>query len=363
MLTIEEQEQISNAYYKIYKKIEVEYLDLIAIQLKEIGTLNSVELSRLDQMALMNKNVDIINKELAVRTNQSVDELKTTLTNIAKMQYTDASRFYTAAGVKQLDFYDNMAVQNIITSISNLTGSTMQNISSTSISSQAYISAVDEAIIASTSGVADYNTSTKKIIRNLVSKGMTQVQYPSGINRNVASAVRMNVMDGMHQVNMNVASQIGNEFGADGVQITSHANPAPDHTSIDGIMVSNENFERINSNLSRKIATCNCYHFAQPVLMGISTPMYTNAELREKKVQESQLIEYNNSAKTRYEWSQEQRKIESRMQYYKNENRMAKTMGNTDLELESRNKYKILSSNYKKMSASVGLDTELDRLY
>ncbi len=85
-----------------------------------------------------------------------------------------------------------------------------------------------------------YNpTEPQRKRQELNESGIRRVEYESEKGRHhsqrLDTAVRRNLMDGVRQVSMNVQDEIGKEFGANGVELTVHAYPAPDHAPIQGL--------------------------------------------------------------------------------------------------------------------------------
>lgn len=362
-LSIKTQEKIADLFYDKFRSVETDALNRIAEQIGDIGTLNISNLNKLEQVIIMNGNLSAITEELATLTKTSQKEIEKLLTEIATEQYSSASKFFTASGVKQVSIEQNKALQNIISSVARQTASTMANYSNTTILSTTYQDALDKATLAVVSGVSDYNSSMKSVIRELSSTGISFVDYKSGNTRRLDSAVRMNMMDAMHQVNMGVAEEVGKEFGADGVEITSHSNPAPDHKQIDGKQMTMKEFERFQKKAKRPIGQFNCYHFAIPIIIGVSEPSMTEKERKAKQKKEDAKVSFGGQSKTKYEWTQEQRKLETQARYYNDTYKMAKTSGNDALKKEAYASLKQTKEAYKKMSDSVGLDYELNRVF
>ena len=90
---------------------------------------------------------------------------------------------------------------------------------------------------------ADYNSTIRETVKRIGKEGL-QVEYESTYlavdgqlkhrRRRLDSAVRQNVLDGIRQVQQKAQELIGEEIGADGVDITAHPNSAPDHEPVQG---------------------------------------------------------------------------------------------------------------------------------
>ena len=108
------------------------------------------------------------------------------------------------------------------------TAQTIVNLSNTTALSQTYRDAVDKAVIAVSSGLTDYRSATREIIRDVGSSGL-QVQYQSGYHRRLDTALRQNIVDGTNQLAQQASDMMGEALGYDAYEISAHAMSAPDH--------------------------------------------------------------------------------------------------------------------------------------
>ena len=92
---------------------------------------------------------------------------------------------------------------------------------------QAYYEIIDRGILAISQGKETFQTEMRRIIKDVGGNGV--VIYESGRTRRLDSAVRMNLLDGIRQVSNETAQRFAQEYDADGVEISTHINPAPDH--------------------------------------------------------------------------------------------------------------------------------------
>ncbi|MFI3228203.1 MAG: phage minor capsid protein [Clostridia bacterium] len=364
MWSIEQQQEIADTFYRNFRSVETYYLEKVANQLKQIGTLKSTEINRLEQIAIMNGNIQDVNKQLTIAVNASVEELDKVLLQAGSQQYADSLKYYKANGIKQIDYFDNKTIQALISAVAKETANTMANLSKSTIISKTYTKAIDDAVVAITTGLTDYNTAMAKVIREQATLGVqTQsVEYASGAVRRLDSAVRMNVMDAMHTVTMQVGLETGKEFGTDGVEITSHSNPAPDHLFIDGATMSNAQFETFQNTASRPIGQLNCYHRAIPVIIGVSVPNMTTEERAAKIIKSQEKHEYGGKEKTIYEWTQEQRRLETKIRYQNDVMKIADVMGADITYNQAKAQKSNLMNNYTNMSSKLNLEIEPTRL-
>ena len=188
------------------------------------------------------------------------------------------------------------------------------------------------------------------------------MEYESGYTRRLDSAVRQNVLDGISYVAQETAKAAGEEFGADGVELSAHSPCAPDHLPYQGRQYSKRDFEDLQASLKRPIGEWNCRHFPYPILLGISRPANSAGELLQMEKESTEPIEIEGKTYTRYECTQLQRKLETGLRYAKEERALYKAAGIPDLEREATEKIRILSNKYQEISEKAGLPTRAERL-
>ena len=191
-----------------------------------------------------------------------------------------------------------------------------------------------------------------------------RVHYPnSGLTRRLDSAMRMNVLDGIRAINQDVMRQVGKEFGADGVEISAHRLCAEDHLPYQGTQMSNKEFNRLQTTLlDRPFGMWNCRHTWHPILLGISQPAYTPEELADFKQYSWEEITIDGRTKTRYEWTQEQRRIESAIRQEKNIAVAAKASGDMVARRECAYMIRELDKMYGKITDGADLLAKPERM-
>lgn len=353
-----------------FEAINTHYIKLMAEQIKEIGTLSPSNMFRLQQMAKMQQNIDSINYLLAQETGKTLDELYRVYDISGMSIYNDTYNLYTAQGLAQVPFEQNIALQRYLNSTKQLTANTFINLANTTAMYEPYKKLVDVAIDAVVSGVGSYDdiirtqltdTSLSPLVRN-ADEGL-RITYASGTTRRLDSAVRMNVLDGVREVNNGIREEVGKEFGADGVEVTVHALCAVDHINIQGKQFSKAEFERVNSSLKRRISTCNCKHSTFPIILGVSKPAYTDEDLQRYKNNSEQKVVVDGKEMTKYEATQVQRKVETEIRKAKDKYIFADTLGDEQLKQQAKTRVKLLQAHYNQVSRQAGLTPKIDRAY
>lgn len=140
-----------------------------------------------------------------------------------------------------------------------------------------YIKQLDMAHLKIVSGASDYDSAIKSAVKVIGDSGVRVIDYTSGRSESIESAVRRSVLHGISTVTAAISKQNGDMFGADGWEISAHAGARPSHAEHQGRQYPNNQYESIVRPL---IEDYNCRHSAYPIIMGVSTPMYTDEELQ-----------------------------------------------------------------------------------
>ncbi|MGN0134138.1 MAG: phage minor capsid protein, partial [Anaerotignum sp.] len=280
--------------------------------------------------------------------------------------------FYDAKGVTQIPFAENELLQNIVKAAAAVTKGELRNMSRTTTVGiktkngfqpigSFYKKTVDEAISAVATGTMDYNSIVRQAIKDMGSSGL-RVQYESGYTRRLDSAIRQNIIDGVSYIAKETARQAGEEFGADGVELSAHSPCAPDHLPYQGKQYSLKEYDELQASLKRPIGEWNCRHFPYPILLGISRPANSRAELAEMERESNRKIEIDGNEYTRYECTQMQRKLETKLRYAREEKAVYQAAGQADLVREATEKIRILGNKYQEVSEKAGLPTRAERM-
>ena len=303
---------------------------------------------------------DILDAIQTVGTD-TVEDAKTLLQTAARLSMEAAP----VAGDLTLDSW--------ISGVAEATQGTLQNISNTTTvgvwtpqgfktPGEAYVYAIDETAAQMASGKYGLNAAVRHVLKQFADSGLSVVEYQSGHTRSLGAAVEMNLKEATSQVYQGVQRRIGQEFGADGVQISAHWDCAPDHLDIQGRQFTMEQYERINSSLDRPIGTLNCRHTIYTIIIGVSEPNYSEEELRAMKIASLRKTEFDGKEMTNYEASQVQRRLEREIRKQKNRSVIAAAAGDDEMRREAQMKINQLTGKYKDLSDKFGIKTKAERM-
>lgn len=371
MLNEDEINALADIFQDRFDKANRKILEYIGSRLKEIGELTPSQARKIQQMYKYGEDLDTIMQYLAEASGQSIDDIEALYEKVAEEGYDWSKPFYEAKGIKQIPFKENKDVQRIIKAMCAVTGKSLKNISRTTAIGvntaggfkpvgSFYKETIDSAITAVITGTEDYNSTIRRAVKELGSGGL-KIQYESGYRRRLDSAVRQNVLDGVRYVTHEIAVKNGEEFGADGYEISAHSACAPDHLPYQGRQYSKKEYEAIQESIARPIGQWNCGHTAFPIVLGVSHRAYTDKELKAFEQNSNEKITIEGQEYTRYECTQLQRKLETKLRYAREEKTLYKAVGDKELVNGATEKIRLLSNKYADVSRTAELPMRAER--
>lgn len=226
----------------------------------------------------------------------------------------------------------------------------------------AYRQAMDFAFEQIFTGAADYETAIRQATRKLADRGVVAIDYASGVSTELGAAVRRNMMGGMGLLVEQITQENHDALGCDGWEISAHAASAPDHEPYQGRQYSDAEYTRLNESLKRRIGTLNCGHVASPIILGVNSPQYTEAELEEFRRANAQGITYEGRHYTAYEATQRRNRFESAIRRQKRRVLVSEKNGDADQLPADRIKLTRLNQEYGKFCKAADLKTRPQRL-
>ena len=378
------------------EEINTYVITKIAERINTIGQVKPSDVQKLIQLRNVGGDVRLINQKLAEYTNLQVYQIKQIIKAVAYNVYTDAKPFYDYRHKPYIPFSKNRYLQKQVEAVARQTAGTYKNLSKAQAFmlrdlanpevliptplSKAYQSVVDEAIQAAQTGVIDYNTAMRRTLKQLVDSGLRQAVYNTESGRvysqRMDTAVRRNLLDGIRAINQKVQDITGEEYGADGVEISVHSNPAPDHAAMQGHQYSKAEFEkmqsaesfhdvqgRVYSGFERAVGTLNCRHFAWNIIIGFAPQNFSDTQLQEiLDRNEKGYTLPNGKHLTMYECTQYQRKLETAVRHAKDGQIAARAAGDTQLAMNYQAKINKYSAEYKAFSKACGLSEKRGKM-
>lgn len=354
--------------------MNTDYLQKVGAQIRAIGKLNPSSINRLAQMRVYGANIRKIKEGLAKALDMSVQDVQQLLEQAAKEEYSSADFLAVEHGRHIVPLEYNYALRQYIQSLAAQTAGSFLNYSNTTNIDAAYREVVSEAIDAVSRGVTDYNSAIRSSMRKLGGDGL-RVTYESGVTRRLDTAIRMNILDGTKQIAQEAQRQIGEQIGADGVELSAHPYSALDHEPAQGRqyslaeyqkMQSGQGFQDVDGNqfaaFQRPIGQWNCHHFLSYIILGVSPRRYTNAQLRQWRKANHEGCEIDGKHYTTYQASQLMRTLETKVRQQKDIASLARASGDDVLRREAQANVRDLRAKYAEVARKAGLRQRTDKM-
>jgi hypothetical protein len=316
------------------------------------------DVHRLIEMRRMGEALERIERMIAESAELTLDDIAKIMEAVARDSYAEAAEIFDAS---KDSVYSNKRLRSVVSAQAELTAETIRNLSRTTIDSNLYREAVSRAVHATQSGVTDYSSAIRAAVRRVAAQGL-RVRYESGVTRRLDTAVRQNTLDAVRQINQKVQEQLGKELGATGYELSAHALCAPDHLHYQGRQYTLAAYDKLQENLDRPIGQWNCKHFATPIMYGITKPAYTDEQLRELENNSNEKITIDGKTRTRYEWTQVQREIETECRKEADTITLAKATGDKKLVAECNGNLNGYTQLYTHISDKAGIEPQYWRM-
>lgn len=374
--------------------------------LGEIGDLTPSEAYTIGQQLKYGESLQKIVKIISENSQLTEVEIYKMLEHEAKVNLNFSKKYYKAKNVDFIPYEKNISLQNLVNeiaiatineyrNIANTTGITFLDINKNKVTKGiqvAYSQIVDDAITNVVTGKQTFYQSLSDQLKTIGKNGVQSIEYESGYHRRIDSALRMNLQDGLSQLSIAQQDIMGKQFGADGVEITTHLLPAPDHTDIQGHVFDIDNFnklqdfeyygvfsdvngreyERSSENKIRPIGELNCYHTMFKIVLGVDEPRYSQEELDKINADNKKGFDFDGKHYTLYEGSQLQRRLELEIRRDREQNISLKSALKNTKDDETKKKLtddisktnehiNKLFTKYHELSKISGLKTRLER--
>ena len=368
-------------------------LQKIGESIKKIGTLSPSKAQQLGQILKYGGNFDKIVEKLAKITELNVKDIYEIFEEVAKSDYAFSKQFYDYKGVKYIPYEENIALQNQVKALARITANEYANFSNTlaftkrvngrvvyTDLARTYQGVIDKAVLSVAQGKNTFNEQMYSTIKELASSGLKRVDYASGRSVRLDSSVRQHLKGALRNLHNETQAVFGEEFGSDGVEISVHINPAPDHAEVQGRQFSKEEFDKFQNDQDavdytgklftkehdgkdrRSISEYNCYHYTFDIVLGVSKPEYSEEKLQKIIDDNNKGFELDGQHFTNYEGSQMMRNLELQIRKQKDIQITAKASGNKQLIEESQSAITQLTLKYKQLSDVSGLPTKMERM-
>ena len=369
--------ELNKALTKIqgrFDQVNRKYIRKVAQQIHDIGELSQSSINMLVILAEVTSDVDEITRELMAAANVTKPEITAIYRQAMNDTYTDPRFTRAFKAGRKVPPARRAQMVNLTQGIAAQTVMMLDNLSNTTAIEAPYRAAVDSAVLAVSSGLTSYSAATRDAIKQIGYNGL-QVYYDSGYHRRLDTALRQNIIDATRQIAQQCANMVGQSLGYDAKELSAHANSAPDHEPVQGHVLLNAEYDKMQSGqpfqdvngvqyggFKRPIGEWNCRHFAFPFSTKYSKPVHSPEELQSWIDKNHDTCEIDGKQRTKYECTQMMRKLETEIRRWKDTAVMAQIAGDDALRRECQMNINKLVAKYGQIESLSGLRGHRDRM-
>lgn len=389
MLTDEQAELLVERLIRRIEQANEYYLKKLGKAVKQLRELTPSQAQQLTQILKYGSSYEEIIKQIAKYTDLNIKDIDQIFSKYAQKDRAFYEKFYR---YRNIPFEESLALKRQINALTEIAKNEMYNFTRANVLGytingkffnlrDTYNRLLDDALLNVGQGKETYNSALTRILKEIGGSGLRTIEYESGYSMRLDSAIRMHLKGRLRELHNEDQKIIGEEIGANGIEISVHENPAIDHEEAQGRQFSLIEYEKLNSGLEAKdytgkiisldhdgkngyrpISEMNCYHYIFSIILGVSKPEYTEQELQDIKRRNREGFTLNGKHYTNYEGTQLQRALEREIRKQKDIQILARESGNDELVGESRRKITELTNRYRELSNVSGLPTRMDRI-
>lgn len=406
MLSDEQVEKIVERLLQRVEKANEYFLKQLGAKVKKIKSLTPSEAHKLIQMLKYGGEYNDIVKQVSKYTDIDIKEIDKIFKEFSKKDQSFAKGFYQYRNKPYIPYEQNVALKRQTEALARIVKNKMYDYTRSNVLGYAirdakndivkfmplretYNKVLDEAFVQISQGKETFDSAMMRLLADIGGSGLRTIEYESGRHIRLDSAIRMHTKARLRELHNENQALFGEEFDADGVEISVHANPAPDHEEVQGRQFSTVkpsknklseweklqagedavayngntyNLDHDAKNGYRPISELNCYHYTFAIVLGVSEPEYTDKQLQQIIDDNNKGFELDGKHYTMYEGTQLQRGLERKIREQKDIQILAKESDNKELIAKSQSNITTLTNKYKELSQASGLPTKADRL-
>lgn len=379
------------------------FLVNIGKKLKQLRELTPSEAHKLAQILKYGQSFDDVMNKISEYSELNIKDVDSIFSNFAIRDQLFYEKFYKYRNVPFIPYEANYALKTQTMALANIVKNEMYDYFRTNVlgysirdekgnlvfkgMKDVYNELIDTAVLNVGQGKETFDEAVGKILKEVGQSGLKTIDYASGRSVRLDSTINMHVQSRLRELHNENQEIYGQEFGADGVEISVHEFPAIDHEKVQGRQFSKTEYQKLQDGLLAKdykgkmytldhdgkggyrpISELNCYHYVFDIVLGISKPEYTDKELNEIRDRNSKGFKIFDKRSgqyrkyTMYEGTQLQRNLERKIREQKDIQILARESGNEKLIYESQSNITQLTRQYKELSEASGIPTKMDRL-
>ena len=389
MLSDEQIEKIIYPYASRQAEFSLSVIQVIAKRLSKLADFDDI--SPLQRTAIERKEISLIHKLHGDYVKKQLRHIKDDFWWIAFVIYAESLRFYE----QQVELERNKALVNTINEITEQTQKQLEQILTNPVFvirdlknpaiikphnlEKTYQTVLSEALSYGNVSKELQDIALKRTETQLFDSGVRYMINNSSNNAkdatNANNAIRFSVLDGIKNLINKMQEVMGEQFGADAVELSAHIYPAPDHAPAQGHQFSMEEVDKMQAGedfkdlqgqeyfgFERNIGEWNCRHYFMRIKKG-AEPTYTQKQL-DKILEDNErgYTDENGKHYTLYECTQVQRRYEREIRKAKEKYLYGKALMDKNMMNMARARVGKLTTQYKQFSHKCNIPIKSERI-
>lgn len=366
--------RLEKMFYELQDRI---FADVVR-RIKKTGEITSTADYQINKLLILGNSTEFVEQELKSLLNATNPEIWELYDKVSNWEYVRYEDTYQQINGNFIPLEQNPQIQQWAQAIMQQTKNDLKNITQSLGMSvdigggktaftplaEYYQKYLDRACMDIVTGAFDYNTVLRRVVKEMTASGLQTIDYASGWKNRAPVAVRRAVLTGVSQLSAKINEMIAKDLKTDTYEVTYHSGHRPSHWWGGQIYTYSELISVCGLGDVAGLCGANCRHSYYAFVPGISVRTYTDQQLREYEEAEKQTKEYNGKLYNRYEATQAQRQLETKMRaqraYVKNLQR-----GGASSEDVTATKARYLNTlhQYQAFSKKMKLPEQMERVY
>lgn len=365
--------RLEKLFYEMQNRI---FTDIVR-RIKKTGEITSTADYQINKLLILGNSTEFIENEIKRLIGLTAPEIWELYDKVANWEYVRYADAYEQINGHFTPLEDNEQIQQWSQAVINQTQNEIRNITQSlgmtvEVGGKAvftplaeyYQTYLDRACMDIVTGSFDYNTVLRRVVKEMTSSGIRSVDYASGWNNRVPVAVRRAVMTGVSQLSAQINEMIAKDLKTDKYEVTWHSGHRPSHWW-GGRVYTYQELQTV-CHLGEGDGLCgwNCRHSYLCYIPNVSVRTYTDEQLKDLEAQEQEVKTYQGKEYNKYQASQMQRKLETKMRAQRAKVKQLQQGGADPNDIiAAKARYLNTLHQYQEFSKKMGLPEQMERVY
>lgn len=376
---------------KRFQNLEYEVMADIVRRIQKAGKITSTADWELQRMQILGKSTADLRKIVASAVQFDDDEVERLYREVVDNEYTVYKDQYLKINRKFVPYEENKELQQITKALTQQSNEDLNNITKSmgfmvrnatgklefTPLGEKYNEYLDQAITDMTSGVYDYNTLVRRLVKQMTNSGLrterpfaensedkSGIDYPSGWHNRIDVAARRALLTGFSQLTGQIMDMNAEALHVDRFEVSWHMGARPEHAAWQGKVYTKQQLIDIcGLGTGPGLLGWNCRHEYYLFFPG-SQRTYTDEWLAKQNAKEAETTTFRGREYNTYQATQKQRQLETRMRAQRETVKLmeAAEADPDDITIE-KCKYQAQMDEYRDFSRTMGLKTQMERVY